>query len=638
MRSIALFLVTTALVPLQCQIDRSGSRVQDGASPASVRPAGRLPNIVYIMADELGYFELSCMGHPHIQTPNIDRMATEGLRFTQCLAGSSLCAPTRCTLLTGKHSGHTSVRSNGGGTPLRAGEVTIASVLKDRGYATGGFGKWGCGGRGSTGVPEEHGFDTFLGYYDQVHAHTYYPAYLIHNSKEQVLPGNKGGRSGATYSQYVIHEAAKKFIRDNHDRPFFCYMPVTPPHGLFDIPEDDPSWQLYKDKPWGESARRYAAMVNMLDRQVGEVLTLLEDLGLADNTLVMFAGDNGGNDYFRDGTHPRGFHGPNVNPRTGVEFRGHKGNLYEGGLRIPMIARWPGQIAKGQTSDHLCYFPDLMPTFAEIGKAQVPTDIDGISFLPELLGREQARHEYLYWELGRQTAVRCGSFKAIQTKKQGPWALYDLDKDLSEAHDVAAEHPELLERMRGFAVAAHQPVESGTFADRSDHEKDRRAKGVYRPGGKRRSLPKRGLISRADWQVMRVTSESPVNGRQARYALDGDSRTHWHTAFGTETPKHPHEILLDMGSQRRVRGFLYLARQDKGWNGAFAKCEFYVGDDPKALGKSGKPDLTATFERKKSVQKVTIDPARGRYLLIRVLSEVAGGPWASAAEIGVLGK
>ncbi|MCP4173720.1 MAG: sulfatase-like hydrolase/transferase [Fuerstiella sp.] len=205
-------------------------------------------NVVYIMADELGYYELSCMGNPNIRTPRIDALAAEGIRFTQALAGSAVCAPTRCCLMTGKHIGHTSVRVNGGGTPLRADEATVASMLKDVGYATGGFGKWGCGGRGSTGVPEKHGFDTFLGYYDQVHAHTYYPPYLVRDSEEVPLENNHGASDGETYSQYLIHDAAKTFIRDNKDQPFFCYMPITPPHGIFDIPDADPAWQIYKDK------------------------------------------------------------------------------------------------------------------------------------------------------------------------------------------------------------------------------------------------------------------------------------------------------------------------------------------------------------------------------------------------------
>ena len=334
------------------------------------------PNIVYIMADELAYFELSHMGNKYLETPNIDRMAAEGIRFTQALAGAPVCAPTRCTLMSGKHSGHTSVRANGGGTPMRAGETTIASMLKKLGYATGGFGKWGCGGRGSTGVPEKLGFDIFLGYYDQVHAHSYYPPHIIRNSKEVPLEGNRGGRTGKTYSHYVIFNAAKKFIRDNAKKPFFCYLPITPPHDLYDIPESDPSWQHFKDKDWPGETRNYAAMVHMLDRQVGEVFALLKELDLEDNTLVFFCGDNGGSDRFRNNAHPRGFFSPNLNPRTGVGFRGGKGNLYEGGLRIPMLARWPGKIKPGRVSDLLWYFPDVLPTLAEATGAEAPADID----------------------------------------------------------------------------------------------------------------------------------------------------------------------------------------------------------------------------------------------------------------------
>jgi arylsulfatase A-like enzyme len=293
------------------------------------------PNVIYIMADELGYYEPSYMGNPNIQTPNIDRMAAEGIRFTQGLAGSAVCAPTRCCFLTGKHSGHTSVRLNGGGTPLRAEEETIASILKPLGYATGGFGKWGNGGRGSTGVPEKHGFDVFVGYYDQVHAHSYYPPYILRNSEEVPLNGNRGNSDGDTYSHYVIVDEAMKFIRENKDKPFFAYLPVTPPHGLFDIPDNDPAWALYRDKPWEEQAKRYAAMVTMLDRQIGELFAMLKELGIDDNTLVLFSGDNGGADYFPTKDQPRGVHGANKHPVTGVEFRGKKGKLYEGGLRLP---------------------------------------------------------------------------------------------------------------------------------------------------------------------------------------------------------------------------------------------------------------------------------------------------------------
>ena len=443
--------------------------------------ADERPNIVYIMADELGYYELSCMGNPNIQTPRIDQFAAEGIRFTQALAGSSLCAPTRCCLMTGKHGGHTSVRSNGGGTPLRAGEETVASVLKARGYATGGYGKWGCGGRGSTGVPEQHGFDEFFGYYDQVHAHSYYPPYLVRNSQEVALKGNRGQSDGEVYSHYVIFNKALSFIRENQNQPFFCYLPITPPHGIFDIPDSDPAWTIYRDKPWPEQARRFAAMVTMVDRQVGELLDLLRELGLEKNTIVFFCGDNGGNDYFKSKTHPRGFHGANVNPHTGVEFRGKKGNLYEGGLRIPMMARWPGQIQAGRVSDHLWYFPDVLPTLAELSAATPPKDIDGISIVPTLLGQEKAgrpqeQHEYLYWELRQQIAVRMNHWKAIRPRQNGAWELYNLAEDVSETNNLAEQHADVLGKMKAFANAAHEPVVEGTFANTDLHERDRRAK------------------------------------------------------------------------------------------------------------------------------------------------------------------
>ena len=449
--------------------------------PLAAHAEARKPNVVHIMSDELAYYELSYMGNPHLATPHIDRMAAEGIRFTQALAGSSVCAPTRCVLMTGKHSGHTSVRKNDGGTPMRPGEETIASLLKRAGYATGGFGKWGCGGRGSTGVPEKHGFDIFVGYYDQVHAHSFYPPYIVRNSEELVLPGNRGGRAGQTYSHYVIMEEAKKFILANRDRPFFCYLPVTPPHGIFDIPDSDPAWAVYKDKPWPEEAKRYAAMVGMLDRQVGEVIELLKELGLDDQTIIFFSGDNGGQDRFRSDQHPRGFFGPNVDPRTGQAFRGSKGNLYEGGLRIPMLVRWPGKIEPGRVSDLLWYFPDVLPTVTDLAGVPAPKDIDGLSIVPELLGeaaagRKQPQHEYLYWELGGQTAVRTDRWKAIQPRPNRPWELYDLSRDPGEQHNLADEHPDVLGKMKALAAEAHEPAREGVFHDRSIHEKDRRAK------------------------------------------------------------------------------------------------------------------------------------------------------------------
>ncbi len=449
------------------------------------------PNIIYIMSDELAYYELSHMGNKHIKTPNIDRFAAQGIRFTSALAGAPVCAPLRCNLMTGKHAGHASIRANDGGTPLRANEPTIASILKDIGYATGGFGKWGCGGRDSTGIPEKHGFDLFFGYYDQVHAHSFYPSYLIRNSIEVELKGNKGGRSGLTYSHYKIMEAGLNFIRRNKDKPFFCYFPITPPHGMYDIPRDDPAWKLYEGEKWIKDSsipndvKNYAAMVSMVDRNVGQILKLLQELKLEKDTIVFFTGDNGGQDRFRSPKNPRGFFGPNVNPINGKEFRGGKGNLFEGGLRIPYLVRWPDKIKSGQVNDLIFYQPDVLPTLAELTGARAPNDIDGISFLPTLLNQgQQKKHKMLYWEFRGQTAVRKEYWKAIQTKPNRPWELYDLKNDISETENVAEKHPKILAEMKSFAKSSHEPVITGKYLDpkRSKHERDRQAKwGTTKP-------------------------------------------------------------------------------------------------------------------------------------------------------------
>jgi len=599
------------------------------------------PNIVYIMVDELGYYELSCMGSPYIQTPRIDQMAAEGIRFSQALAGSSVCAPTRCVLMTGKHSGHTSVRVNGGGTPLRADEVTIATVLKERGYATGGFGKWGCGGRGSTGVPEKHGFDIFYGYYDQVHAHSYYPPYLIRNSEEVPLKGNKGMSTGETYSHYEIYNEGMNFIRKHKDEPFFCYMPFTPPHGLFDIPDEDPAWEIYRDKEWPEQAKRYAAMVTMIDRQVGEVLDLLKELKLEENTLVFFCGDNGGADYFSSKDHPRGFHGANLHPKTGVEFRGKKGNLYEGGIRIPMIARWPGTIEPGRESDLLWYFPDVFPTVAEFTGARVPDDIDGMSIVPELLGknakREQSQHEYLYWEIGSQTAVRMENWKLYRKNPKSEWELYNLTSDPSESKNIAAEHPDVLKKMQGFATAAHTPAEEGTFADQTLHQRDRRAKfGGKDPnqGQSSHAMPKKGLLKRDGMKLVSFSSESEFNQKFAANAIDGNPGTIWHTAWQGKLQKHPHELVIDLGKQSHVSGIRFLPRQDSGWNGTFGKVDVSVADSVDGFD----DPFPGEFKKERRSQDFTFETQLGRFVRIRVLSEVTGGPWAAAAEIGIIGQ
>lgn len=622
--------------------------------------ADRPPNVVYIMSDELSYYELSHMGNPRLRTPNIDQMARDGIRFTQALAAAPVCGPLRACMMTGKHMGHCSVRDNPGGTPLRAGEPTIASTLQQAGYATGGFGKWGAGGRGSTGVPEKHGFDTFFGYYDQVHAHSFYPPYLVHNSEEVVLPGNDGGRLGETYSHYEIMKQGKDFIRNNKDRPFFCYFPVTPPHGMYDIPADDPAVAAYKDDPWfndpavSQEAKNYAAMVTMVDNDLKSILDLLRELNLEDDTIVFFTGDNGGQDRFRDKEHPRGFFGPNKHPTTGVEFRGGKGNLYEGGLRIPYLVRWPGKIAPGRVSDLIFSQVDVYPTLAELAGVNPPQDLDGMSILAELIGADaaghaQKQHEFLYWEYGSQTAVRMGKWKAIQPKRDGPWELYDLDADISETKDVAAQHPDVLAKMIDHAKASHQPWVPGTFATKELQERDRQAKWGSKGNpaakdarnnggrsGKMHRIDDKNLLAAGKMKIVRSSSENTGNDKYAVNAIDGNPETIWHSRFSPELANFPHELVIDLGATYQIVGFRYLARQDGGWNGAFAKADFTVSD---AADVFGEPDVTTTFGKVKMAQSADCGQAvRGRYVRVRSHSEVNGNPWASAAEIGVVGR
>ncbi len=439
------------------------------------------PNIIYLMLDEWGYFESGHMGSTDLITPNIDQFASEGMRFTNAYAGAPVCGPTRCSLLTGLHAGNMSMRVNNGHSPIRADEPTLASILKTKRYATGGFGKWGIGGRGTTGVPEKHGFDLFFGYYDQVHAHTFYPSYLIRNSEEVPLPGNSGTSfyEGKIHAQLEIFKESIAFIQKHKDKPFFCYLPWTPPHGLWGIDEDDPSWKLFKDKPWtagqrtNNDAKVYAAFMHMVDRQLGEIIKLLKKLKLDENTIFFLSGDNGGQAYFTTRDRPHGFFAPNLNPKTGKRFRAGKGSLYEGGLKVPYLVRWPGKIKPGTVSDHLFYYPDVMPTLADLTSAKCPKT-DGISFLPTLLSKaKQSNHAHMYWELGQQRAVRKDNWKAYRDKK-GNWELYDLSSDIEEKIDLAHKKEKTLKDLIALAESSHQPPRLGKILNQALVDKDRR--------------------------------------------------------------------------------------------------------------------------------------------------------------------
>lgn len=344
------------------------------------------PNIIFILADDAGIGDFSAYGCKYGTTPNIDRLAAEGMKFTQAYSGSAVCGPTRCVLMTGQHTGHGLRRannSNDGLLSLPPNQVTVARLLHDAGYATGGFGKWGLGNPNSTGVPEKQGFDVFFGYYDQTHAHDYFTDHLIRNSENVPVPQD-GNKTWTEYSHTLIANETLKFIEQNKDRPFFCYAAWTPPHGDYVIPSDAP----YSDKSWKQVDKNYAAMVALLDRDVGRVVQKLKDLGIEKNTLLIFSSDNGANANF---IKPLGSTGG---------LRGYKRLLYEGGIRAPLIARWPGKIKPGTTSDLLTSHVDFLTSAAELSGVAKPGNADGISILPTLLGPPQtATHSDLYFEI-----------------------------------------------------------------------------------------------------------------------------------------------------------------------------------------------------------------------------------------------
>jgi arylsulfatase A len=402
------------------------------------------PNIIFIMVDDMGYHDLGCYGSKMILTPNIDQICAQGIKFTNFYSGAPNCAPARSTLMTGYHKGHAPVRSNSGGVPLFPEDVTVAEVLKKADYTTGGFGKWGLGNQGRDGAAERQGFDHFFGYYNQWHAHTYY-THLFRNSEKVNLDepfthytfsANRGKvERNSRYANYAIFDETIKFIRENKDRPFFCYAPWTPPHAAWEIPVDDPAWALYKDKPWDDIAKVAAAMVSMVDRHMGELLALLKELGIDEKTIIFFTSDNGADRQFYEALNSTG------------EMSGHKGTLNEGGIRVPMIVRWPGKIKAGQVNDQPWYFPDVMPTLAQLGKVskEVPGDIDGISIVPTLLGKgRQKTHEYLFWQEGKR-AVRMGKWKGIGMP--GDVKLYDLSRDIGEKNDLAAQYPDIAKQI-----------------------------------------------------------------------------------------------------------------------------------------------------------------------------------------------
>jgi arylsulfatase A-like enzyme len=431
------------------------------------------PNVIWIMADDLGYGDIGVYGQQQIKTPNLDRLAADGMRFTQFYAGAPVCAPSRAVLMTGKHTGHVWVRGNAGreniqNQTLRTEDQTLAEVFKRAGYATAMFGKWGLGEIGSSGHPNRKGFDEFFGYLNQAHAHNYYPSFLIHNSERVPLnnPQLKGDPEIGTgyakeknqYSQDLILERALGWLEQHQKSPFFLYLPFTLPHANNEANRDlgdgqeIPDYGEYKDRNWKASDKGQAAMIARLDRDIGKVLAKIDDYGIAKNTLIFFTSDNG--------PHREGGNDPDFFKASGP-YRGIKRSLYEGGVRVPMIARWPGTIKRGTTSTHIGYFGDMFATVCELLGTTTPRGLDSISFLPTLTGKpkQQRQHEFLYWEFyeqGGRQAVRFNDWKAIREPMlTGKVQLYDLSRDPGERTDVSETNPQIVARATSMMDKAH---------------------------------------------------------------------------------------------------------------------------------------------------------------------------------------
>jgi arylsulfatase len=443
-----------------------------GCAAAPEPRRDKAPNIIFILADDLGYGELGCYGQKKIQTPHLDRLAAQGVKFTNAYSGNAVCAPSRCVLMTGMHPGHAWVRDNRtfgheGQTPLPASTVTVAKLLQSAGYATGATGKWGLGGPGTEGDPNRQGFDLFYGFNCQGHAHNHYPSYLWRNDQRVDQPGNDGTFSGRSYSHDMFEKEALAFITANKEKPFFLFLPFTIPHVAMQVPNDSmepykdweetPYWATRGYMPHPRPRAAHAGMITRMDRSVGRILELLSKLGLDENTIVFFSSDNGSIDVV--GGHDLAFFQANG------PLRGQKGTLYEGGIRVPFIARWPGRIKPGTVNDSPIMFSDVLPTLCELAKVPAPKGIDGVSVAPALLEGTPVTREFIYWEYpsgGGHQAVRMGNWKGIRTDLQkgpAPTQLYDLATDVGETKNVAAANPEIVAKIEKIMADNHRRSE-----------------------------------------------------------------------------------------------------------------------------------------------------------------------------------
>ena len=438
-----------------------------GTQTSSITNNNSRPNVIYVLVDDLGYGDLSCYGQKHFQTPNIDKLATDGMKFTNHYAGCTVCAPSRCTLMTGLHTGHAFIRGNfeiepEGQLGLPQKSETVSKLFKRAGYTTGLIGKWGLGWPGSTGDPMNQGFDYFYGYNCQRQAHNYYPQYLWRNNQKELIEGNTGDKK-TIYSHDLLANDAIEYVEKNKQKPFFLYLALTIPHASMVVPQDSIEPFIGKfgeEQPYNVDERSdyysrqdnpkaaFAGMVTRMDKDLGRLTAKLEEFGIADNTIVMFSSDNG--------PHIEGGHKPKYFNSAGG-LRGIKRDLYEGGIRVPFIVKWPGKIVPGSESDHVSAFWDLLPTVSEITAQPVVGETDGISFLPTLTGKEQPKHRYLYWEFKPMSiqAVRLASWKAIKFIKDGKVELYNLAKDPTESDDLSKRYPDIVAKMEQIMQEAH---------------------------------------------------------------------------------------------------------------------------------------------------------------------------------------
>ena len=449
-----------------------------GAAESSV---GK-PNIMFILSDDLAQGDVGCYGQKLIQTPIMDRMAIEGTRYTQAYCGTTVCAPSRTSLMTGLHMGHSPVRANReigaeGQMPLPAGTFTVAQLLKSAGYATACVGKWGMGMFDTTGSPLKLGFDHFFGYNCQRHAHSYFPTYLYNDDQRFSLPGNDGntkiGGKGAIYAQDLIADETLKWVRSQKDKPFFLYYSITLPHATFQINDQG----IYKDKPWTEQQKNYAAMVTRLDTDVGRLLALLKELKIDEKTIVMLAGDNGSS------FDPKSELGKHFE-QAANGMRGFKRELYEGGLRNAGLARWPGVVPAARVSDEPWAFWDFLPTCAELSGAKIPSSYkpDGFSLVSFLKGGSAPQREYFYWELHEDTplqALRWGDWKAVRNGPSKSIEIYNLKIDAAESKNLAADRPELVAKAEAMMKSARIDDPNWPLIDRKPAAA--KAKAVNKP-------------------------------------------------------------------------------------------------------------------------------------------------------------